>query len=121
MTHRCFPIFSFTQIISGHATCAWLPLRFAPGLDNYCGRLDDRRIRLPVCRRAVNRSQRAFGRLHIRMTGALGSTLALLLFLGTAVSVSEQSAKKPVKERTIHSAGGLGAPPSLPELYAMSP
>jgi hypothetical protein len=57
----------------------------------------------------------------MRMKGALGSTVVLLLVLGAAVSVREQPAKKPVKERTIHSAGGLGAPPSLPELYAMSP
>lgn len=57
----------------------------------------------------------------MRMKLTLGSTLALLLAAGTTVSLSQQPEKKPVKERTIHSAGGLGAPTSLRELYAMSP
>lgn len=46
---------------------------------------------------------------------------ALLIALGAAGSLSQQRPKKPVKERTIHTSGGVGAPATLAELYAMSP
>ena len=57
----------------------------------------------------------------MQMTIAWSSTLAFLLSLCAAGPPGDQPVQKPIKERTVHSAGGLGAPLSLPELYAMSP
>lgn len=52
--------------------------------------------------------------------------LCLLLSLTLIITQSggltaQQQPHKPVKQRTIHSAGGIGAPPTLSELFDLSP
>lgn len=55
------------------------------------------------------------------MKVTIACTVGLLLALGATVARSQQPSQKPVKERTIHSAGGQGAPSTLAKLYEISP